>query len=104
IAAALADTTGSRPNGLGPWLETACRVYRIVVAGLVSVLFLGAWRLPGVAPATQWGSPLLELVGALLFLAKTLSLVVLTAWMRWLLPIRDLGRPSAATSRAIALF
>jgi NADH-quinone oxidoreductase subunit H len=104
LALAIADTTDLRPEGLGPWLETACRVCRIVVAGLVSALFLGAWRLPGVSAVKQCGSPSLQLVGALLLLAKTSSLVVLTAWMRWLLPIRDLGRPSAATSRAIALF
>jgi NADH-quinone oxidoreductase subunit H len=60
----------------GPWLETALRAHRLILAGLASTLFLGGWLLPGVPPATQDARPWLELAGAALLLTKTFAVVL----------------------------
>ena len=86
LAALVEDAGQPAARVRGAWLEAACRAHRVVVAGLACALFLGGWRLPGVAPAVQDSRPALELAGAALFLAKTWGLVVGLAWVRWLLP------------------
>jgi NADH-quinone oxidoreductase subunit H len=82
----------------GPWLEAACRAQRLVVAGLASALFLGAWLLPGLSPAAQDARPALELAGAVWFLAKTWGLVALVAASRMALPRRGLAERSRRTA------
>ena len=88
----------------GPWLEAACRAHRLVVAGLASTLFLGAWVLPGLSPAAQDARPLLELLGAAWLLAKTWGLVALLAWARAALPHRRLAERSRRTALAFVPF
>ena len=81
-----------------PWLDAARRAHRAVVAGLANALFLGGWLLPGLSPAEQDGRLVLELGGAAWFLAKTWTLVVAMAWVRWALPGRQMGERTRATA------
>ena len=85
----------------GPWLEAACRAHRLVVAGLASTLFLGAWVLPGLSPAAQDTRPSLELAGAAWLLVKTWGLVALLAGSRSALPNRRLSERSRRTALAL---
>jgi len=57
-----------------------------VIGAIVTAVFLGGWRIPGVAWQRQAGSPLLELVGFALYLAKSLVVVNVIIWLRWTLP------------------
>lgn len=82
-----------------PWLDSAARTHRIVLAGLAVALLLGGWRVPGVAPAVQDARPALELAGAALYLGKTWAVLVGLALVRTLWPRRSL----AERSRAVAL-
>ncbi len=86
--------------GRGSLLESACRVHRIIVAGLACSLFLGGWRLPGLSAAEQDSRTALELAGGAWFLVKTCSLSMAIAWTRWAVP----GRTQAGRSRATALW
>jgi NADH-quinone oxidoreductase subunit H len=96
---ALVDAGGGTPDrSRGPWLEAAWRTHRVVLAGLAVVLLLGAWRIPGVAPAVQDARPPLELAGAALFLGKTWALVVALAWTRTLWPPSTLLARSRLTA------
>jgi NADH-quinone oxidoreductase subunit H len=96
------ETLGTPPrSGRGPWMEAACRAHRLVIAGLASVLFLGAWVLPGLSPAAQDARPVLELAGAAWLLAKAWGLVVLLAWSRAALPQRRLTERSRRTALAL---
>jgi NADH-quinone oxidoreductase subunit H len=114
LTAALVEPTDDVPAGLaalvdepldpsrrprGHWLEAACRAHRVLLAGLAAVLLLGAWRLPGIAPAVQDTRPALELAGATLLLAKTWTLVILLAWARTLGSRPSLAARSRATTR-----
>jgi NADH:ubiquinone oxidoreductase subunit H len=93
LATALEDTTSSgHGRGMRAWLDAACRVHRLILAGLMCVLFLGGWQLPGIPSIKQAGSPSLELAGAAWFLTKTWSVVILTAWVRWSMPRCYVGR------------
>jgi NADH-quinone oxidoreductase subunit H len=85
----------------GPWLEAACRAHRLVVAGLASTLFLGAWVLPGLSPAAQDARPSLELAGAAWLLVKTWGVVALVAGSRTALPQRRLTERSRRTALAL---
>jgi NADH-quinone oxidoreductase subunit H len=55
----------------------------LISAGVSSIVFLGGWRLPMVAPAVQAASPALMLCGALMFLLKSWALVLLVLCARW---------------------
>jgi NADH-quinone oxidoreductase subunit H len=81
-----------------PWLDAACRAHRFVLAGLVAVLFLGGWSLPGLSPAQQDGRLALEAAGAVWLLAKTAALVLAISAVRWTLPRRRLAESSRATT------
>jgi NADH-quinone oxidoreductase subunit H len=84
----------------GPWLRAVLRAYRIVVSGLASVLFLGAWSLPGASFAEQDAHPPLQMVGAACLVAKTGLVLLGMAWSRWVLaPL-----PLAQRSRLAALW
>jgi NADH-quinone oxidoreductase subunit H len=86
-------------SGSGGWSAAACRVHRLLVAGLATALFLGGWSLPGLSPEQQDGRVLLELAGALGLVAKTGALVVVLAVLRQALPGRTLPEASRATAR-----
>lgn len=57
-----------------------------VMSGIASALFLGGWQIPGVSPAQQEANFALQLLGALLFLAKSWLLVFVVIWVKWTLP------------------
>lgn len=57
-----------------------------VMAGIASALFLGGWQIPGVSPAAQEASLPLQLVGVLIFLAKSWLLIFVVIWVKWTLP------------------
>jgi len=88
------------PQGLqgGPAFETALRAHQFVVAGLVSALFLGGWSLPGLSPAQQDSRPALEVVGAIVFLAKGTALVFLSTSASWALPALTLWQRTRWTA------
>ncbi len=81
-----------------PWLEAARRTHRGLIAGLASVLFLGAWRLPGLDAEEQSSSLALEAAGVAWLWAKTWALVVLTGWGSALAFV-DLRRAPKAAAR-----
>ncbi|MDP9001851.1 MAG: NADH-quinone oxidoreductase subunit H, partial [Myxococcota bacterium] len=87
------DSSATRSDG---WIHAVSRAHRLVVAGLVSALFLGGWLLPGISPVEQGSRTDLELAGITVFVAKTWFLVLLVAWSHWLLP-RWRGRRTRAT-------
>lgn len=82
----------------GPWLRAVLRAYRIVVSGLASVLFLGAWSIPGSSFAEQDGRPILQLLGAACLIAKTGLVVLGMAWSRWVLAPLPLSQRSRLTA------
>jgi NADH-quinone oxidoreductase subunit H len=82
----------------GPWLGAVFRGYRIVVAGLAAVLFLGAWSLPGVTFPEQDARPLLQVAGAVCLMAKTGIVVLGMAWSRWALAPKPLPQRSRLTA------
>jgi NADH-quinone oxidoreductase subunit H len=104
LALTLEGSATPPPARGSAWQEAACRMHRIIVAGLASVLFLGGWRLPGIPSAEQTESPVLELAGAAWLFAKTWSLVVLMAWIRWSLCRREVGRNTLASAITAALW
>ncbi len=57
-----------------------------VLSGLAAAIFLGGWRLPGVAAAEQSMSATHQVVGALVFQLKCWSLILTVLWLRWALP------------------
>jgi NADH-quinone oxidoreductase subunit H len=57
-----------------------------VMAGIASALFLGGWQIPGVSPAAQEASLPLQLLGVLIFLAKSWVLIFVVIWVKWTLP------------------
>ncbi len=65
------------------WLRAVFRGHRIVVAGLASSLFLGAWSLPGVTFAEQDARPILQLAGVAYLMGKTAVVLAAMAWSRW---------------------
>lgn len=89
---------GRYETGESRWLCAVSRGHRIVVAGLASVLFFGAWSLPGVALAEQDAHPLLQLAGVACLMAKTAAVLLGMAWSRWALAPLPLPRRSWATT------
>ncbi len=89
------DADGQRPQG--PWLRAVFRAHRIVVAGLASVLFLGAWSLPGVPFAEQDARPILQFAGVACLMAKTVVVLSGMAWSRWALTPMPLPQRSQLT-------
>jgi NADH-quinone oxidoreductase subunit H len=85
------------PEG-GAWFAATVRAHHLVVAGLVSALFLGGWSLPGLSPAQQDARPLFEVAGALLFAAKGVVLLSALALARWALPPVTLGQRTRWTA------
>ena len=57
-----------------------------VMSGIASALFLGGWQIPGVSPAQQEASFALQMVGVLIFLAKSWLLIFVVIWVKWTLP------------------
>jgi len=57
-----------------------------VMSGIASALFLGGWQIPGVSPAQQEAHFGLQILGALLFLAKSWVLIFVVIWVKWTLP------------------
>lgn len=57
-----------------------------VMAGIASALFLGGWQIPGVSPAAQEASWPLQILGVLIFLAKSWVLIFVVIWVKWTLP------------------
>jgi NADH-quinone oxidoreductase subunit H len=57
-----------------------------VMSGIASALFLGGWQIPGVSPAQQEAHFSLQLLGTLLFLAKSWLLIFVVIWVKWTLP------------------
>jgi len=57
-----------------------------VMCGIATALFLGGWQIPAVTPMEQQTSMPLQIVGALLFLLKSATLVFVVIWIRWTLP------------------
>jgi NADH-quinone oxidoreductase subunit H len=86
----------------GAWIDAACRAQRIVIAGLTCSLFLGGWRLPGLAPAEQDARPALELAGAAWLLAKTWGLVMALALAHWAMPRRFLAERTRRAAMSFA--
>jgi NADH-quinone oxidoreductase subunit H len=85
------------PDG-GAWYAATVRAHHLVIAGLVSALFLGGWSLPGLSPAQQDARPLFEVAGALLFAAKGVVLLFALASARWALPPATLARRTQWTA------
>jgi NADH:ubiquinone oxidoreductase subunit H len=90
------DADGRRSQG--PWLQAVFRAHRIVVAGLASVLFLGAWSLPGVTFAEQDARPILQFAGLACLMAKTVVVLSAMAWSRWALTPMPLPERSQWTA------
>jgi NADH-quinone oxidoreductase subunit H len=57
-----------------------------VMSGIASALFLGGWQIPGVSPSAQEAHFGLALVGALIFLVKSWTLILVVIGIRWTLP------------------
>jgi NADH-quinone oxidoreductase subunit H len=57
-----------------------------VIGAVVTAVFLGGWRLPGVGIEQQAASLWLQFAGACLFVVKALVLVNVIIWLRWTLP------------------
>ncbi len=57
-----------------------------VIGAVITAVFLGGWRIPGVDLATQTNNLWLQLLGAAIFIAKASILVSVTIWLRWTLP------------------
>jgi NADH-quinone oxidoreductase subunit H len=57
-----------------------------VMSGIASALFLGGWQIPGVSPAQQEASLPLQLLGVVIFLAKSWFLIFVVIWVKWTLP------------------
>lgn len=69
------------------WLAAIARGHRLVMAGLVAALFLGGWSLPGLTPAQQDSRPVLEAVGAAVYLAKLAVMAFAIGAWRWMAPV-----------------
>lgn len=57
-----------------------------VIGAVVTAVFLGGWRIPGIGIEQQAASLWLQLFGACLFVLKALVLVNVIIWVRWTLP------------------
>ncbi len=57
-----------------------------VMSGIASALFLGGWQIPGVSPSQQEAHFGLQILGTLLFLAKSWVLIFIVIWVKWTLP------------------
>jgi NADH-quinone oxidoreductase subunit H len=94
------DFEGERELADSRWLRAAVRGHRVALAGLTSVLFLGAWSLPGLTFAEQDSRPVLQLFGAACLIAKTLAVLSALALSRWAL----VPMPLRARSQVTALW
>ncbi len=68
----------------GFFLGEFANVY--LLSAIATSLFLGGWQIPGVTPAAQADSVLLQLAGFAVFFAKAWALVFVVIWLRWTLP------------------
>ncbi|MBI2893492.1 MAG: NADH-quinone oxidoreductase subunit NuoH [Deltaproteobacteria bacterium] len=57
-----------------------------VMCAFSTTLFLGGWQLPGVSPAQQEASTLLQILGCVSFLVKSWILIFVVIWIRATLP------------------
>jgi NADH-quinone oxidoreductase subunit H len=57
-----------------------------VIGAVITAVFLGGWRIPGVEIEAQTASVWLQFAGAMIFLVKALVLVNVVIWLRWTLP------------------
>ncbi|HEV3190797.1 MAG TPA: NADH-quinone oxidoreductase subunit H, partial [Polyangiaceae bacterium] len=97
LAALVYDPAAESGSSGGPGLLAACRVHRVVFAGLGAVLFFGGWLLPGLQPAQQEAQPLLQLLGVGWLLVKTVAILLASAAARWVLPVANLAARTRAT-------
>lgn len=108
---ALVFSAGTRARATGDGTSAASgavlRAHRILMAGLAVILFLGGWTLPGLSPAQQDARPLLQWLGELWLLAKTITVVGAVAASRWAWPTRPARGPgswASAASSALTCF
>ena len=85
------DTSQPTDSGRGRrgrlWLmHFADSGYVLVVAGLVVVMLLGGWRLPGLSPSDQASSLVAQALGACLLQLKLWILLLSVQGVRWVLP------------------
>ncbi len=57
-----------------------------VIGAVITAVFLGGWRIPGVSLSTQVDNVWLQFAGAAIFILKASILVFVTIWVRWTLP------------------
>ncbi|MGD0676633.1 MAG: hypothetical protein ABSC94_14535 [Polyangiaceae bacterium] len=105
IAPPRLDGLPPAPSDGGPplsaaWQAAGTRSHRLIMAGSATALFLGGWSLPGLAPSEQEAQPLLEAIGAIVFLVKTATLSVALAWSERAMPRRALAEESRTTALA----
>lgn len=80
--------------------------YLFVTSGLATALFLGGWRVPGVATMVQESSRRLEALGVALFFVKFAALVGGVHWLRRAATrvfVEDVSRPLARWGFATSL-
>jgi NADH-quinone oxidoreductase subunit H len=57
-----------------------------VMCGIAAALFMGGWQVPGLSTGAQEAHFGLQMVGALVFLAKAWVLIFVVIWIRWTWP------------------
>ena len=57
-----------------------------VIGAVAATVFLGGWQIPGVSLAEHGQHWYWQVLGLLLFFAKSMSLVFVIIWIRWTLP------------------
>jgi len=97
LAALVYDPAAESGSCGGPGLLAACRVHRVVLAGLGAVLFFGGWLLPGLQPAQQEARPVLQVLGVGWLLVKTVAILLASAAARWALPVASPEAKTRAT-------
>jgi len=57
-----------------------------VMCGIAAALFMGGWQVPGLSTGAQEAHFGLQMLGALVFLAKAWVLIFVVIWIRWTWP------------------
>jgi len=82
----------------GGWLAAIEGGHRLVVAGLVTALFLGGWSLPGLTAAQQDSRPALQAIGAVIYLAKLVVVALAIGASCWMAPARTYPEQTRRTA------